>query len=65
MFHSGLYNNSIFGQKLPIQTTNHTFLESRHPEVTKNPYYVLFPEWSQKLNVNHYDSNRVSILVEV
>ena len=26
-----------FGQKLPIWTTHHTFLESRHPEVTKNP----------------------------
>ena len=23
-----------FGQKLPIQTAYHTFLESRHPEVT-------------------------------
>ena len=30
-----------FGQKLPIRTANHTFLESRHPEVTKNLYYVL------------------------
>ena len=37
-----------FGQKLPIQPTNHTFLERRHPEITKNPYYVLSPEWSQK-----------------
>ena len=37
-----------FGQKLPIRTTHHTFLESRHPEVTKNPYYVLSPKWSQK-----------------
>ena len=23
------------GQKLPIRTAHHTFLESRHPEVTK------------------------------
>ena len=23
-------------------------LESRHPEVTKNPYYLLSPEWSPK-----------------
>ena len=23
-------------------------LESRHPEVTKTPYYLLSPEWSQK-----------------
>ena len=36
-----------FGQKSPIQSTHHTFLESRHPEVTKNPY-VLSSEWSQK-----------------
>ena len=30
-----------FGQKLPIQTTHHTFLESRHPEVTKNPIQLI------------------------
>ena len=28
-------------QRLPIWTPHHTFLESRHPEVTKNLYYVL------------------------
>ena len=37
-----------FGQKLSIGTAHHTFLESRHPEVTKNPYYVLFPKGRQK-----------------
>ena len=37
-----------FWEKLPIRTTHHSFLESRHPEITKNPYYVLFPKWSQK-----------------
>ena len=37
-----------FGQKLPIRTAHHTFLERRHPEVNKNPYYVLSPEGSQK-----------------
>ena len=37
-----------FDQKLPIRTIRHAFLESRHPEVTKNPYYLLSPEWSQK-----------------
>ena len=37
-----------FGRKLPIQTIHHTFLECRHPEVTKNPYYVLSPKGSQK-----------------
>lgn len=30
-----------FGQKLSIRTAHHIFLESRHPYVTKNPYYVL------------------------
>ena len=40
-------NTSIFGQKLPIQTAHHTFLESRHPEVTKNPNYVLYSLRSQ------------------
>ena len=37
-----------FGQKLPIRTAHYTFLESRQAEVTKNPYYVLSPEGSQK-----------------
>ena len=27
-----------FGQKLPIRTAHQFFLESRHPEITKNPY---------------------------
>ena len=30
-----------------------TFLESRHPEVTKNPYYVLSPKGSQKKVSTH------------
>ena len=37
-----------FGQKLPIWTVHHTFLESRHPEVTKNPYYILSPKGSSR-----------------
>ena len=37
-----------FVKKLPIRATHHTLLESKHPEVTKNPYYVLSPEGSQK-----------------
>ena len=37
-----------FDQNLPIWTAHHAFLESKHPEVTKNPYYVLFPEGGQK-----------------
>ena len=31
-----------FCQKLLIWTAHHTFPESRHPQVTKNLYYVLF-----------------------
>ena len=42
-----------FGQKLPIQATHRTFVKSRHPEVTKNPCYVLPPEWSQKKVSSH------------
>ena len=37
-----------FGQNLPNRTTCHAFLESRHPEVSKNPYYVFSREWSQE-----------------
>ena len=37
-----------FWEKLVIRLVHHTLLESRHPEVTKNPYYALFPEGSQK-----------------
>ena len=39
----------MFGQKLPNWTAHHTFLESRHPEVTKNLYYVLSTCQSQIL----------------
>ena len=39
--HYGLYNISIFGQKLPTWTVHHTFQEIRHPEVTRNLNYVL------------------------
>ena len=37
-----------FQLNLPIWTPYHTFIESNHPEVTKNSYYVLFPEGRQK-----------------
>ena len=37
-----------FGQKLPIRTAHHTFLESRHPEVTKIYCYALSPEGRQE-----------------
>ena len=32
---------NFFYQKLPTWTAHHTFLESGHPEVTKNLYHVL------------------------
>ena len=47
LVHSGLKNISIFGQKLPIQTAHHAFLESRLPDVTKNLYYALPTHWTQ------------------
>ena len=37
-----------FGGKLSFWTPDHTFLERRHPEVTKNPNYVVSPKWKQK-----------------
>ena len=37
----------IFAQKLLIPTAHHTFLESRHPKVTKNLYYILSTRRSQ------------------
>ena len=42
-----------FGQNLSIRTTHHAFLERRQPEVTKNPYYALSLEWSQKKVFTH------------
>ena len=45
LFWSVKYLN--FEQKLLVRTV-HIFLESRHLEVTKNPYYVLSPKGSQK-----------------
>ena len=38
-----------FWEKATTSEAHHTFLETRHPEVTKNSYYVLSPEWSQKM----------------
>ena len=47
-----------FGQKLPIRITHYAFLESRRPEVTKNPYYVLSPEWSPKKGISSWTNMR-------
>ena len=47
----GLYRSVkylSFEQRLLIRTAHHIFLESRHHEVTKNPYYVLSPKGNQK-----------------
>ena len=41
LFHSGLWNTSICDQKLLISAAHHTFLESGHPEITKNLYHAL------------------------
>ena len=51
-----------FGQKLPIRTAHHTFIELRHPEVTKNPYFVLCPEEGQKNGISSMDLNVNSAL---
>ena len=37
-----------FWAKATVWTVHHTFLERRHPEVTKSPYYISSPEGSQK-----------------
>ena len=42
-----------FGQKLPIWIVHRTFLESRHAEVMKKSYYVLFPEREPKNGSGH------------
>ena len=44
----------MFGQKLPIRTTRHTFLESRQPEAPKKPHYILSSEWSQKRGISSW-----------
>ena len=46
LFWSVKYLN--FGRKLPIGTAHRTFLKSRHPEVTKNPYYVFSSKGTRK-----------------
>ena len=52
LFWSVKYLN--FGQKVTIRTTHDTFLESRHTEVTKNPYYVSSHEGSQKKGITSW-----------
>ena len=50
-----------FEQKLPIRTAHHTFVESRHTEVTKNPYYVLSPEGSLKKGFSSWTKYLISL----
>ena len=42
-----------FGEKLSIRTVHHAFLESRHPKVTKNPYYVSSPKGEPEKGISH------------
>ena len=46
-----------FGQKLPIRIAHHTFLESWHPEVTKNSYYVLSPKGEPKKGISSWTNS--------
>ena len=57
--HSGLYNISIFRQKLLMRTTHHTFIESRHPEVTTN---LLFFAYLGEQNTHFLCSSSWTIL---
>ena len=50
-------------QKLPIQSIHHTFLESRHPEVSKNPCHVLSPKWSQTKGISPW-TNAETVLFQ-
>ena len=47
-----------FRRNLPIQTANHTFLENKHPEVTKNLYYVSFPKESQRKSISSWTTSQ-------
>ena len=44
---------SILACKIPQFWTFWTFLESRRPEFTKNPYYAPSSEWSQEMVPAH------------
>ena len=48
--------------KLPIQTAHLTVLERGQPEVTKNPYFVLSPEGSQKKGISSWTKNKQLLL---
>ena len=46
---------------LPIRTAYYTFLEIRHPEVTKNPYQVLFPKGEPKRGISPWTNTLTTI----
>ena len=49
LVYSDQINTPILNKNyIEIRTAHHIFLESRHPEVTKKPYYVLSPKWEPK-----------------
>ena len=49
--------HSNFGQKLLIRIAHHTFIESRHPEVSKNSYYDLSPEGEPKKGISSWTNS--------
>ena len=58
LVHVDLKKYLNFGQKLLIRTAHHTLLESRHPQVTKNPYYILAPVVGQKKGISFWTRSR-------
>ena len=40
---------------LPIWTAKSYFSRKKHPEVTKNPYYIFFLDGSQKIKVSVHE----------
>ena len=51
-------------KKLPIWTAHYTSLESRHSEVTTNPYYILLPEECQRTVEAHRLLNSLIIFFD-
>ena len=44
-------------KKLPIRIAHQTFLENKHPEVTKNSYYVLSLERGPKKGISSWTNS--------
>ena len=60
LFWSVKYIN--FGQKLPIRITYHTFLESRHPELTKTHIMLCHPRGAKKKGISSWTKSWSLIL---